>query len=120
MLASSLQTAYNLRILPNLVTRLVNDLGEAVEDRIRNAFDLSSISKEVVAKGIIFIFPSFYIFISRADPQQPSQGLLYKSRVRTEPTSVTAPQFSAALWVRLESLIEQMSGCCVKVGRHAR
>ena len=40
--------------------------------------------------------------------------------MRTEPTSVTAPQFSAALWVRLESLIEQMSGCCVKVGRYSR
>ncbi|KAL4074200.1 Golgi transport complex subunit 5-domain-containing protein [Scleroderma citrinum] len=99
LLASSLQTAYNLRILPNLVSRLVSDLSEAVEDRIRNAFDLSSISKEIVAK----------------DTQQPSQSLLYKSRVRTEPTSVTAPQFSAALWQRLESLVTEMSGCCVKV-----
>ena len=65
MLASSLQTAYNLRTLPNLVARLVNDLGEAVEDRIRNVFDLSSISKEVVAKGIVFIFSLFCILISR-------------------------------------------------------
>ncbi|KAG6333689.1 hypothetical protein ID866_5396 [Astraeus odoratus] len=99
LIASSLQTAYNLRVLPSLVARLVGDLSEVVEDRIRNTFDLSSISKEILAK----------------EPQQVSQGLLYKSRVRTEPTNVTAPQFAAALWVRLEALVEQMSGCCVKV-----
>ena len=43
------------------------------------------------------------------------QGLLYKSRVRTEPTSVTAPQWTAALWGSLESLIEEMADCCIKV-----
>ncbi|KAF9245062.1 Golgi transport complex subunit 5-domain-containing protein [Melanogaster broomeanus] len=92
LLASSLQTAYNLRILPTLVQRLVRDLSEAVEGRIRSAFDISRISKEIVAKG-----------------------LLYKSRVRTEPTNITAPQFAAALWSRLESLVEEMAGCCIKV-----
>ena len=30
---------------------LVRDLSDAVEERIRNAFDLSRISKEIVAKG---------------------------------------------------------------------
>ncbi|KAI6046013.1 hypothetical protein EDC04DRAFT_2864916 [Pisolithus marmoratus] len=99
LLASSLQAAYNLRILPQLVAALLKDLTGAVERRIRNAFDLVSMSKEIVAK----------------EPHQLSQSLLYKSRVRTEPTSVTAPQFTAALWTRLESLIEDMSGCCVKV-----
>ncbi|KAF8135793.1 Golgi transport complex subunit 5-domain-containing protein [Boletus edulis] len=99
LLASSLQTAYNLRTLPTLVAGLVRDLSEAVEERIRNAFDLSRISKEIVAK----------------EPTQASQGLLYKSRVRTEPTNVTAPQFAAALWARIESLVEEMAGCCIKV-----
>ncbi|KIJ67605.1 hypothetical protein HYDPIDRAFT_84403 [Hydnomerulius pinastri MD-312] len=99
LLASSLQTAYNLRVLPTLVQGLVRDLSEAVEERIRNAFDLSRISKEMVGK----------------EPQQTSQGLLYKSRVRTEPTNITAPQFAAALWTRLESLVEEMAGCCIKV-----
>lgn len=99
LLASSLQAAYNLRMLPQLVAGLMKDLTDAVERLIRNAFDLSSMSKEIIAK----------------EPQQVSQSLLYKSRVRTEPTSVTAPQFAAALWTRLESLIEQMSSCCVKV-----
>lgn len=50
------------------------------------------------------------------EPPQASQGLLYKSRVRTEPTNITAPQFVAALWTRIESLVEEMSGCCIKVG----
>ncbi|KAH7888451.1 Golgi transport complex subunit 5-domain-containing protein [Phlebopus sp. FC_14] len=99
LLASSLQTAYNLRVLPTVVQGLIRDLSEAVEERIRNAFDLSRISKEIVAK----------------EPPQASQGLLYKSRVRTEPTNVTAPQFAAALWTGLESLVEEMAGCCIKV-----
>ncbi|OBZ67107.1 Conserved oligomeric Golgi complex subunit 5 [Grifola frondosa] len=99
LLASSLQTAHNLRVLPELVQNLVTDLSDAVEGRIRSAFDLTRISKEVLAK----------------EPASASQGLLYKSRVRTEPTSVTAPQWTAALWSSLESLIEEMADCCVKV-----
>ena len=47
--------------------------------------------------------------------QSQSTSMLYKSRVRTEPTSVTAPQWTAALWNRLENLIEEMAGCCIKV-----
>ncbi|KAG0708347.1 Golgi transport complex subunit 5-domain-containing protein [Suillus ampliporus] len=99
LLASSLQTAYNLRALPTLVQGLSRDLCDAVEERIRTAFDLSRISKEVVSK----------------ESAPSSQGLLYKSRVRTEPTNITAPQWTAALWARLESLIEEMATCCIKV-----
>ncbi|KAI0365669.1 hypothetical protein BV20DRAFT_1099473, partial [Pilatotrama ljubarskyi] len=99
MLASSLQTAHNLRVLPDLVQNLVSDLSEAVEGRIRSAFDLTRISKDIMAK----------------DSASLGQGLLYKSRVRTEPTSVTASQWTAALWGSLESLIEEMADCCVKV-----
>ena len=40
---------------------------------------------------------------------------MYKSRVRTEPTNVTAPQYAAALWSSLEALVEEMTSCCVKV-----
>ncbi|KAI0633283.1 Golgi transport complex subunit 5-domain-containing protein [Trametes polyzona] len=99
MLASSLQTAHNLRVLPDLVQNLVSDLSEAVEGRIRSAFDLTRISKDIMAK----------------DSGSIGQGLLYKSRVRTEPTSVTAPQWTAALWGSLESLVEEMADCCIKV-----
>jgi hypothetical protein len=100
------------------VEGLVRDLSEAVEDRIRNAFDLSRISKEIVAKGGLARVE--IPFISKhgmnLEPPQASQGLLYKSRVRTEPTNITAPQFAAALWTRIESLVEGMAGCCIKVG----
>ncbi|KAK0455394.1 Golgi transport complex subunit 5-domain-containing protein [Desarmillaria tabescens] len=97
LLASSLQTAYNLRVLPELVQNLILELSQAVDDRIRTAFDLSKISKEILSKD-----------------SAPSPTL-YKSRVRTEPTNLTAPQWTAALWARLEVMIQDMAECCVKV-----
>jgi hypothetical protein len=42
-------------------------------------------------------------------------GLAYKSRIRQEPTNVTAPQWGQALWARLAALVEDMAGACVKV-----
>ncbi|KAI0044340.1 hypothetical protein FA95DRAFT_1497209 [Auriscalpium vulgare] len=99
MLASALQTAHNLRVLPDLVQNLVSDLSAAVESRIKSAFDISRISKELLAK----------------DPVPPSQGVSYKSRVRMEPTSLTAPQWTSALWTRLSGMVEDMTGACIKV-----
>ncbi|KAH9991771.1 Golgi transport complex subunit 5-domain-containing protein [Russula vinacea] len=99
LLATSLQTAHNLRLLPDLVQNLVSDLSTAVEARIKSAFDVSQISKELNPK----------------DPTSSSMGLAYKSRVRQEPTNVTAPQWGHALWARLTALIEDMAGACVKV-----
>ncbi|TDL26039.1 hypothetical protein BD410DRAFT_784062 [Rickenella mellea] len=99
LLASSLQTAHNLSVLPTLVESLVADLSDAVESRIRAAFDMARVGRDVGAK----------------DPNVASQGLLYKSRVRNEPTSVTAPQWTAAIWARFENLMEEMVGCCAKV-----
>ncbi|KAG6832503.1 hypothetical protein H0H87_001428 [Tephrocybe sp. NHM501043] len=101
LLASSLQTAYNLRVLPQLVQNLILDLSQAVEERIRSAFDLAKISKEALAKDT-----------AASSPQSPPT---YRSRVRTEPTNVTAPQFTATLWSRLEVMIEDMADCCIKV-----
>ncbi|KAJ7594725.1 Golgi transport complex subunit 5-domain-containing protein [Mycena floridula] len=101
LLASSLQTAYNLRVLPDLVQSLVLDLSQAVEDRIRNAFDLSKISKFTLPKD--------------SATNTPPSPTSYKSRVRTEPTTVTAPQWTTALWSRMESMVEEMADCCIKV-----
>ncbi|KAJ7675112.1 Golgi transport complex subunit 5-domain-containing protein [Mycena rosella] len=101
LLASSLQTAFNLRVLPELVQSLILDLSQAVEDRIRSAFDLSKISRDASSKDP-----------APNSPQSPSS---YKSRVRTEPTTYTAPQWTAALWARLENMVEEMADCCVKV-----
>ena len=38
-------------MLPQLVQNLVSDLTDAVESRIRSAFDVSRISKELISKG---------------------------------------------------------------------
>ena len=60
LLATSLQTAHNLRLLPDLVQNLVSDLSTAVEARIKAAFDVSQISKELNAKGhFLLFFPVF-------------------------------------------------------------
>ncbi|KAF7321504.1 ACT domain-containing protein [Mycena kentingensis (nom. inval.)] len=105
LLASSLQTAFNLRVLPELVQNLILDLSKAVEERIQSAFDLTQISRDASS--------SKDSASSSNVPQSPSTS--YKSRVRTEPTTYTAPQWAAALWARLESLIDDMADCCVKV-----
>ncbi|KAJ7188486.1 hypothetical protein C8R46DRAFT_1157508 [Mycena filopes] len=102
LLASSLQTAFNLRVLPELVQSLILDLSQAVEDRIRSAFDLSKISRDA----------------SKGRYRCSSTCLRHSaltSRVRTEPTTVTAPQWTAALWARLESMVDEMADCCIKV-----
>ncbi|KAF8891707.1 Golgi transport complex subunit 5-domain-containing protein [Infundibulicybe gibba] len=98
LLASSLQTAYNLRVLPELVQNLIADLSQTVEDRIRSAFDISKLSKDALSKDA-------------AGSAMP----MYKSRVRTEPTNMTAPQWTAALWSRLEGMVEEMADACIKV-----
>ncbi|KAF9559858.1 hypothetical protein CPC08DRAFT_665969 [Agrocybe pediades] len=105
LLASSLQTAYNLGVLPSLVQSLLSQLSQAVEDRIRGAFDLNKISKDV-SKDL----PS---------TNSPHTPQMYRSRVRTEPTNVTAPQWSAALWARLETMFQEMADVCIKAGVHA-
>jgi hypothetical protein len=51
MLASSLQIAYNLKILPELMHNLISDLIQGMEDHLRAAFDISKLSKDALAKG---------------------------------------------------------------------
>ncbi|CAE7222027.1 unnamed protein product [Rhizoctonia solani] len=99
VLAAALQTSFNLRIMPTVVQSLLLDLTEAVDGRIKSAFDVSRIAKEV----------------SGSDPAPQSTGLMYRSRLRTAPTNLTAPQWTNALWARLEQMIEEMAGCCIKV-----
>ncbi len=78
---------------------------------------MSLISKELNSKGDHFstssVFPAAEPKAS--DPASSSAGLAYKSRIRQEPTNVTAPQWGHALWSRLTSLVEDMAGACVKV-----
>ena len=120
LLASSLQIAFNLRVLPSLVQNLVSDLSHTVDDRIRGAFDLSKISKDVVSKGdprsnlTVSITSDDESLFSDSGSNPPSPQI-YRSRVRTEPTNVTAPQWTAALWLRLEAMFQAMADCCIKV-----
>lgn len=51
LLASSLQTAYNLSVLPSVVTSLVQDLIEAIESRIKSCFDVQALSRDALTRA---------------------------------------------------------------------
>lgn len=51
LLASSLQTAHNLSVLPSLVDALVQSLTDLVSRKVKAVFDLSSLAREVGGKG---------------------------------------------------------------------
>ncbi|KAG8858013.1 hypothetical protein FRB96_005504 [Tulasnella sp. 330] len=89
LLASSLQTAHNLRVLPELIHDVVGEIKEHVETRIKYAFDVAAISKDA----------------NKESATTAASSLMYRSRVRTEPTNVNAPQWAAALWTRLEGMV---------------
>ena len=55
LLSSSLQTAHNLRLLPDLVSNLVADLNDAVSVRVQRAFDSAAIGREVAGKGGLYL-----------------------------------------------------------------
>ncbi|KAG8831580.1 hypothetical protein FRC17_002896, partial [Serendipita sp. 399] len=102
LLSSALLTAHNLRVLPDIVQTLMNDLVEVVESRVKNAFDMAALGRD---KSIQEATPT----------TSASSNLLYKSRVRTEPTNLTAPQWTAVLWTKLEGMVTDLSGDCIKV-----
>ncbi|KAG8987965.1 hypothetical protein FRB94_007800 [Tulasnella sp. JGI-2019a] len=97
LLASSLQTAHNLRVLPELIHDVVDEIKEHVENRIKYAFDVTRISKD-----------------SNKDSTPAVTSLMYRSRVRTEPTNINAAQWTAALWARLEGMVEELASSCIK------
>lgn len=98
LLSSSLQTAHNLRLLPELVSNLVADLNDAVTIRVNRAFDSVAIGKEVAGK-------------------ETSHAIKFTTRRPTsEPSSSSLPQWNAALWNRLERVVEDVANCCIKVG----
>jgi hypothetical protein len=103
-------------VLPELVQSLVIGLSDSIDERIRYAFDTGRISREMVGKGMLPTGNPHYL-TSSIEPASAG-SLLYKSRVRTEPTTVTAPQFTALIWGSLESLIDEMTVCCIKVQRY--
>ncbi|KAK8865981.1 hypothetical protein IAR55_001131 [Kwoniella newhampshirensis] len=101
LLSSSLQTAHNLRLLPELVSNLLADLNDAVTLRINKAFDSTAIGKEVATK----------------DGGSSHSAIKFTGRGRpaTEPTNATHQIWVQVLWARLERVIEDIANCCIKV-----
>lgn len=96
LLSSSLQTAHNLGLLPELVSNLVADLNDAVAQRVRRAFDSAAIGREVSGKD--------------------GGGIRFTTkRAQTEPGAAAAPQWQAVLWGRLEKVMDDVANCCIKV-----
>ncbi|KAJ9100674.1 hypothetical protein QFC21_003719 [Naganishia friedmannii] len=109
LLSISLQTAYNMRLLPQLVQNLLADLNDAVESRIGKAFDMASIGKEVAARE-----QQSHTATSAAS------SLLYRTTrgraaVETTPSNQTIGTWTQVLWKRMDVLIEDISQCCIKV-----
>lgn len=68
ILAAALQTAFNLRVMPRVVQSLLLDLTEAVDARIKSAFDVSRIAKEIAGRGAFswlhdFILPALLKYL---------------------------------------------------------
>ncbi|GEM10348.1 componentof oligomeric golgi complex 5 [Rhodotorula toruloides] len=99
LLASSLQTAHNLSVLPALVENLVADLNDLVAGKVKACFDMASLAREIGGKE---------------GPVNAASAFVYKSRTRNEPTQATMPQWAAAFWARLESLITDLGSICIK------
>ncbi|KAM0790242.1 hypothetical protein ACM66B_005551 [Microbotryomycetes sp. NB124-2] len=99
LLASSLQTAHNLSVLPALVEGLVASLTDLVAKKIKAVFDMASIAREVGHK----------------EPTNAAAAFVYKSRTRNEPTTATMPAWTTVLWARLEAVMTQLSSICIKI-----
>ncbi|EGG02923.1 uncharacterized protein MELLADRAFT_117446 [Melampsora larici-populina 98AG31] len=98
LLSTSFQTAYNLSILPESITLLIQTLTQSIHSKIKSTFDLNSLSKQ-----------------SNLQDQTHSSSFVYKSRSRTEPTLSNHSSWTTCLWTRLESLIDDLTSTCIKV-----
>ncbi|GMK58813.1 hypothetical protein CspeluHIS016_0602550 [Cutaneotrichosporon spelunceum] len=98
LISSSLQTAHNLRLLPDLVSNLVADLNDTVTLRVQRTLDSAAIGREVSGK-------------------ETSQTIRFttRSRQHMEPSSSNVGAWTAVLWNRLDRLIEDVAACCIKV-----
>jgi hypothetical protein len=130
LLSTSLQTAYNMRLLPQLVQNLLADLNDAVESRIAKAFDMTSIGKEVAARGKSVgaltekgLMDETITRIAEQQSHTPASAassLLYRTTrgkhgAETAPSNQTIGTWTQVLWKRMDMLIEDISQCCIKV-----
>ncbi|TKA56576.1 hypothetical protein B0A53_01768 [Rhodotorula sp. CCFEE 5036] len=114
LLASSLQTAHNLSVLPQLVDNLVQDVcDKLVQERVTDAFDMAAVAKAVAGHKDA---PTTTTTTTNA---AAAVAFMYKSRsssLRTEPTASTLPQWQSTFWDRLERLvIDEVGNACVRV-----
>ncbi|GAA5937757.1 uncharacterized protein JCM15063_002108 [Sporobolomyces koalae] len=100
LLASSLQTSYNLSVLPSLVDSLVADLNELVYRKVKSCFDMAALAREIGTKET---------------PASAASAFVYKSRTRNEPTQANLHQWTSTMWNRLEHLVNDMGNICIKV-----
>uniref|UniRef100_V5E491 Conserved oligomeric Golgi complex subunit 5 helical domain-containing protein n=2 Tax=Kalmanozyma brasiliensis (strain GHG001) TaxID=1365824 RepID=V5E491_KALBG len=112
MLGSSLQTAFNLRILPTLVQDLLNDLTQVVRERTAAAFDLDILSRQL------------QLPLPTLDAPAPTYSTYRSGRRSIGNTEDELKQqhhhqqqvWSEAVWKKLESLIvTEMGAVCSKV-----
>jgi conserved oligomeric Golgi complex subunit 5 len=116
LLASSLQTAFNLGVLPSLVQNLVTNICRETEEQIRGAFDLMKVSKSNSEVFFIHCYSNSNIsFLSAVgSPIGGTSQTTYKSRIRVEPNNTTAPQWAVSLWQQLATMMEELSQRCIK------
>ncbi|GAA5977892.1 hypothetical protein JCM10908_005134 [Rhodotorula pacifica] len=102
LLASSLQTAHNLSVLPALISNIVVvELCEKiVPDRVKEAWDMAGLARVVGMKDA---------------PTNAAAAFVYKSRLRTEPTASTLPVWQQTFWHRLEEMVDELGAVCIKV-----
>ncbi|GAA5902669.1 uncharacterized protein JCM6883_007203 [Sporobolomyces salmoneus] len=100
LLASALQTSYNLSVLPSLVDSLVGDLNQLVYRKVQACFDMTSLAKEIGSKET---------------PSSAASAFVYKSRTRNEPTQQNIQQWTSTMCNRLEKLVDEMGNICIKV-----
>lgn len=112
LLSSALLTAHNLRILPETVQSLLNTLIDVVEQRIKSTFDMASLGRDASAAAGSGLKSDGSL---GGGVSAAASNLLYRSRVRTDPTPLTAPQWANAFWNRLDVLIGDLSETCIKV-----
>ncbi|PWN33882.1 uncharacterized protein FA14DRAFT_161516 [Meira miltonrushii] len=99
LLSTSLQTAYNLGHLTDLVRDLLADLTDVVRDRVHAAFDMQSLAREIGSK----------------EPQS-QQSTSYRARRGGDYSTALHQRWTNAIWTRLETLIiGEMGAVCSKV-----
>lgn len=108
LLSTSLQTAFNLGQLADLVRDLLADLTDVIRDRVKAACDINSLSRELGSR--------------EPQTQQTATYASYRSRrgagagTDSASQSAVAQRWSNALWSRFETLIvSEMGAVCSKV-----